>query len=102
MKRVHVWKEYRDVGLGSASWSWCGTTILKGDPKGPDGMHPEARRLEGATCMVCVRKVRDDVLWRLQFDTRTAHASSELLDELIRANAKVKAKAKRRKQGVVS
>lgn len=78
MKRVHVWKRQQDY----KAWSWCGREIEDDDPKGPDNISPFARRLDGATCIDCVKRVLDATLWRLNDDGQTAHQASRLLDSL--------------------
>ena len=78
MKRIHVWKAYRNY----AEWSWCNRRIADDDPKGPNGHTPMRRALAGATCLECVKAVRDAALWNLRDDGVVAYESAELLDRL--------------------
>lgn len=90
MNKVHVWKEYRD----QEERSWCRRTIKDGAPKGPKGHSPMSRDLEGATCLECVRLVRDAALGRLRDDGVAAFEANELLDSLRRKQARNRRKTK--------
>lgn len=76
-RRVHIWRKWN----GKGRWeSWCGR-LHREDTAAPT---PTRSDPTGATCIQCLRAVRQMHLWRLKESGQAAWIANDLLEAEIR------------------